>query len=90
VEGKSALPADRHDMADSQGGGVCGGSIVQSLIAPKSVYRCWYKWSRGSSVCSNTLTLPQDRADLAVLRAIARDVLDPDVSRRALRSRCRS
>jgi site-specific DNA recombinase len=59
--------------------GVCGGSIVQSLIALKSVYRCWYNWSRGSSVCSNTLTVPQDRADLAVLRAIERDVLDPDV-----------
>jgi hypothetical protein len=43
------------------------------------VYRCWYNWSRGSSVCSNTLTVPQDRADLAVLPAIERDVLDPDL-----------
>jgi len=43
------------------------------------VYRCWYNWSRGPSVCSNTLTVPQERADLAVLRAIERDVLDPDV-----------
>src|SRR5438093_515115 len=59
--------------------GVCGGSIVQSLIALKSVYRCWYNWSRGSSVCSNTLTVVQERADLAVLRAIERDVLDPEV-----------
>ena len=30
-------------------------------------------------MCSNTLTVPQERADLAVLRAIERDVLDPDV-----------
>jgi hypothetical protein len=30
-------------------------------------------------VCSNTLTVPQERADLAVPRAIERDVLDPDV-----------
>jgi hypothetical protein len=29
--------------------------------------------------CSNTLTVPQDRADLAVLRAIERDVLNPYV-----------
>ena len=35
-------------------------------------------------MCSNTLTVPQDRADLAVLRAIERDVLDPDVVDAAL------
>ncbi len=30
-------------------------------------------------MCSNTLTVFQERADLAVLRAIERDVLDPEV-----------
>ena len=64
--------------------GVCGGSIVQSGIAMKSVYRCWYNWSRGPSVCANTLTVPQDRADLTVLRAIERDVLDPEIVEAAL------
>jgi len=43
------------------------------------MYGCWYNWSRGPSVSSNTLTVPQERADLAALRAIERDVLDPDV-----------
>jgi hypothetical protein len=64
--------------------GVCGGSIVQSWQALKSVYRCWYNWSRGPAVCTNTLTVPQDRADLAVLRAVERDVLDPQVVEAAL------
>src|SRR5207237_3677074 len=48
------------------------------------VYRCWYNWSRGPSVCANTLTVPQDRADLTVLRAIERDVLDPEIVEAAL------
>ena len=39
--------------------GVCGGSIVQSWQALKSVYRCWYNWSRGPAVCTNTLTVPR-------------------------------
>ena len=50
----------------------------------KPVYRCWYSWTRGRTVCSNTLTVPQDRADLAVLRAIQRDVLDREVVEAAL------
>lgn len=64
--------------------GVCGGSIVQSWMALKPVYRCWYSWSRGRAVCANTLTVPQERADLTVLRAIERDVLDPQVVEAAL------
>jgi len=64
--------------------GICGGSIVQSWQALKSVYRCWYSWSRGPAVCANTLTVPQARAELAVLRAIERDVLDPQVVEAAL------
>src|SRR5262249_10509353 len=38
------------------------------------VYRRWYSWSRGRAVCSNTLTIPQERADRAVLHALERDV----------------
>ena len=64
--------------------GICGGSIVQSWQALKSVYRCWHSWSRGPAVCANTLTVPQARAELAVLRAIERDVLDPQVVDAAL------
>ena len=58
--------------------------IVQSWQARKSVYRCWYNWSRGPAVCTNTLTVPQERAELTVLRAIERDVLDPQVVEAAL------
>ena len=87
---KRALPrlTSSHDAKYLLSGfvrcGVCGGSIVQSWIALKSVYRCWYSWSRGPSVCSNTLTVPQERADLAILRAVERDVLDPEVVEVAL------
>jgi hypothetical protein len=68
-----------HTAAKDRACGVCGGTIVQSWMALKSVYRCWYSWSRGRAVCSNTLTVNQERADLAVLRAVERDVLDPEV-----------
>jgi len=64
--------------------GTCGGSIVQSWVGQKPVYRCWYSWSRGRTVCTNTLTVRQELADLAVLRAVERDVLDADVVNAAL------
>ena len=63
---------------------LCNGGIVQSWQARKSVYRCWYNWSRGPAVCTNTLTVPQERADVTVLHAIERDVLDPQVVEAAL------
>jgi Transposase/Recombinase zinc beta ribbon domain len=64
--------------------GLCGGGIVQSWQAHKSVYRCWYNWSRGPAVCTNTLTVPQERAEVTVLRGIERDVLDAQVVEAAI------
>jgi hypothetical protein len=58
--------------------GACGGSIVQSWRAECSL-SLLDSWTRGRAVCANTLTVPQSLADLTVLRAIERDVLDPDV-----------
>jgi site-specific DNA recombinase len=64
--------------------GVCGGSIVQTWNGTKPAYRCWYNHSRGRAVCSNTLLVDMHLADDAVLRAVARDVLDPEVVGEAL------
>ena len=64
--------------------GVCGGTIVQTWNANKPAYRCWYNHSRGSAVCSNSLVVDMRLADDAVLRAITRDVLDPEVAHEAL------
>ena len=64
--------------------GVCGGTIVQTWNANEPVYRCWYNHSRGRAVCSNSLLVDMHLADDVVLRAVARDVLDPEVVREAL------
>ncbi len=64
--------------------GVCGGTIVQTVSAHKPAYRCWYNHSRGQAVCSNSLMVDMHLADDAVLRAVTRDVLDPEVVRKAL------
>jgi tetratricopeptide (TPR) repeat protein len=50
----------------------------------KPAYRCWYNHSRARTVCSNSLMVDMHLADDAVLRAVTRDVLDPDVVREAL------
>lgn len=64
--------------------GVCGGSIVQTWSARKPGYRCWYNHSRGRAVCANSVIVDMRLADDAVLRAITRDVLDPEVVAEAL------
>ncbi len=64
--------------------GVCGGTIVQTWNGNKPAYRCWYNHSRGRAVCSNTLVVDMHLADDAVLRAVTRDVLDPEVVGEAL------
>jgi len=64
--------------------GVCGGTIVQTVNAHKPAYRCWYNHSRGRTVCSNSLMVDMHLADDAVLRAVTRDVLDPEIVREAL------
>jgi hypothetical protein len=64
--------------------GVCGGTIVQTLNANKPAYRCWYNHSRGGAVCTNSLVVDMHLADDAVLAAVTRDVLDPEVVGEAL------
>src|SRR3989441_5431363 len=59
--------------------GVCGGTVVQTWSARKPAYCCGYNHSRGRAVCSNSLVVDMHLADEAVLQAIARDVLDPEV-----------
>src|SRR5262249_3597647 len=61
-----------------------GGTIVQTWNGRKPAYRCWYNHSRGSAVCANSLVVDMHLADDIVLRAVDRDVLDPDVVREAL------
>jgi len=64
--------------------GVCGGTIVQTWNGRKPAYRCWYNHSRGSTVCANALVVHMPLADETILRAITRDVLDPEVMAEAL------
>jgi Recombinase zinc beta ribbon domain len=64
--------------------GVCGGSVVQTWSARKPAYCCGYNHSRGRAVCSNSLVVDMHLADAAVLQAITRDVLDPEVVGEAL------
>ena len=69
--------------------GSCNGSIyVKSRSHGKRrayFYGCTSFHLRGSSVCSNSLEVPMDRSDLAVLASIERDVLQPDVIAATLR-----
>ena len=48
-------------------------------------YACTSFHLRGSSVCANSLEVPMERSDLAVLASIERDVLQPDVIAATLR-----
>jgi hypothetical protein len=64
--------------------GVCGGTIVQTWNGLKPAYRCWYNHSRGRAVCANAVVVDMHLADETVLRAITRDVLDPEVVGEAL------
>jgi hypothetical protein len=64
--------------------GVCGGTIVQTWNGRKPAYRCWYNHSRGRAVCANAVVVDMHLADETVLRAITRDVLDPEVVAEAL------
>jgi len=60
----------RHDRADLE----WPEARVPLLVQPQ----------RGSAVCANALVVDMHLADESVLRAITRDVLDPDVVREAL------
>src|SRR5262249_35675879 len=64
--------------------GVCGGTIEQAVTARNPAYGCWYNHSRGRAVCSNGLVVDMPLADETVLRAVAGDVLDPQVAVEAL------
>src|SRR5207245_2418839 len=61
--------------------GVCGGAMVQGWqgFPGYPVYRCWYNQSRGRTVCTNTLTVRMNLADQAILHALEKDVLDPQI-----------
>ena len=84
----SARPAGAYDSKYLLTGmvecGVCGGTIVQTWNGLKPAYRCWYNHSRGRAVCANAFVVDMHLADETVLRAITRDVLDPEVVGEAL------
>lgn len=67
----------------------CGGSLyVKSRSHGRQrayFYGCTSFHLRGRTVCSNSVELPMGRSDEAVLEAIERDVLRPDVIAEALR-----
>ena len=69
--------------------GTCNGSMyVKSRSHGKRrayFYGCTSFHLRGSSVCANSLEVPMERSDLAVLASIERDVLQPDVIAATLR-----
>ena len=84
----SARPVGAYDSKHLLTGmvecGVCGGTIVQTWNGRKPAYRCWYNHSRGRAVCANAVVVDMNVADETVLRAITRDVLDPEVVGEAL------
>jgi site-specific DNA recombinase len=63
--------------------GTCNGSMyVKSRQHGKrrvQFYGCTSFHLLGSSVCSNSLEVPMDRSDVAVLTSIERDILQPDI-----------
>ena len=84
----SARPAGAYDSKYLLTGmvecGVCGGTIEQTWNGQKPAYRRWYNHSRGRAVCANAVVVDMNLADETVLRAITRDVLDPEVVGEAL------
>ena len=69
--------------------GTCNGSMyVKSRDHGKRrayFYGCTSFHLRGSTVCTNSLEVPMERSDLAVLASIERDILQPDVITATLR-----
>ena len=66
----------------------CNGSMyVKSRSHRKRAYfyGCTSFHLRGSSVCTNSVEVPMDRSDAAVLEAIQNDVMNPDVIAATLR-----
>jgi hypothetical protein len=63
--------------------GTCGGSVyVKSRSHGKKrvyLYGCTSFHLRGAGVCPNSLEIRMDRSDVAVLEAIERDVLQPEI-----------
>jgi site-specific DNA recombinase len=65
--------------------GVCSGAFFLRRAGPRYAnYVCTYHKLRGPHVCPNTLTMPMVEANRAVLDALRRDVLAPEVVERAL------
>jgi site-specific DNA recombinase len=69
--------------------GVCGGSmIVRSRSHGKkrmSFLACSSYHFRGTSVCANSMEMRLEDADNAVLRALERELLDPEIIEKAMR-----
>ena len=64
--------------------GVCGGSLYvktkkRASGARAFFYGCMSFHLRGRTVCTNSLEIPMELADQAVLAAIEREILKPDV-----------
>jgi site-specific DNA recombinase len=69
--------------------GGCGGSMYVKSRQHGKKRACFYGCTsfhlRGSSVCSNSLEVPMPASDLAVLKAIETDILQPEVITATLR-----
>jgi hypothetical protein len=51
----------------------------------KPVYVCGHHRERGNAICTNRLSMPMQAADIAILKAIERDVMRPEVLQEAIR-----
>jgi len=76
VESQYLLPGFARCAICGGGLGVISGSHSS---ARGHIYGCLAYLKRGTSVCGNSLRLPLDRVDDAVLRTLADDVLRPPV-----------
>src|SRR5262245_8082752 len=71
---------------------VCGGSmaVLKRAHGPRGArrqvpfYDCMTRHLRGGTICSNTLAVPLDAADVAVLDAVEHDILQVEILETAL------
>jgi hypothetical protein len=68
---------------------VCGGTMVVGSrdfkTHRKPVYVCGYHRERGNAICTNRLSMTMQAADTAILEAIERDLMRPEVIQEAVR-----
>jgi site-specific DNA recombinase len=69
--------------------GLCGGSLIVHSRAAAGrrahAYLCSYHHLRGNTVCPGGLVLPVESTNDAILAAVEREVLHPEVVQRAMR-----